>query len=118
MQVGLTAVLRPVVLNMLDRDVVLRAFPSLAVALFAQNLLRPELSGVVHPTCHGVGAVRLFSFQVNEALVALLIGRSDAGQLCLLLHSAPFSEPLQILQLLFRLATVVHKRRILTDVQV
>ena len=102
--------LRPIVLNMLDRDVVLRAFPSLAVALFAQNLLRPELSGVVHPACHGAGAVRLFSFQVKEALVALLIGRSDAGQLCLLLHhSAPFSESFQILQLLFRLATVVHK---------
>ena len=110
MQVGLTAVLRPVVLNMLDRDVVLRAFPGLAVALFAQDLLRPELSGVVHPARHGTRAVRLFSFQVNEALVALLIGRSDAGQLCLLLHhSAPFSEPLQILQLLFRLAAIVHK---------
>ena len=97
-------------LNMLNRDVVLRAFPGLAVALFAQNLLRSELSGVVHPTRHRTRAARLFSFQVKEAVVALLIGRSDAGQLRLLLHhSAPFSEPLQILQLLFRLAAVVQK---------
>ena len=43
-QVCLAAVLRSIVLNVLDRDVVLGPFPCFAVALSAQDLLRPELS--------------------------------------------------------------------------